>query len=77
MPETTLMVKARRLRFHILQHSPSVTVADVIGDHDTYRVIAVRGVAGSVACTCPASVEACSHAVAVALWVKEQRTWES
>ncbi len=43
MPDTT-MAKGRRLRFHILHHDPSVTVADVIGDHDTYRVTAVRGV---------------------------------
>ena len=78
MPETTL-TKARRLPIRILQHDVAVTVADVTGDHDTYRVTAWRGVngsadfIGSVSCSCPASVEACSHVLALALWVKEQR----
>jgi len=72
MPEST-MTKARRLPIRILQHDASVMIADVTGDHGTYRVTAVRGVAGSVACSCPALVEACSHVLALALWVKEQR----
>ena len=72
MTESTL-TKARRLPIRILQHDASVTVADVTGDHGTYRVTAVRGPDGSVACTCPASIEACSHVLRLALWVKEQR----
>lgn len=71
MPETTL-TKARRLPIRILQHDVSVTVADVTGDHGTYRVTLVRGVDASVVCSCPASVEACSHVLRLALWVKEQ-----
>ncbi len=73
MPETTL-TKARRLPIRILQHDASVTIADVTGDHDTYRVTALRasGLA-SVVCSCPASIEACSHVLRLALWVKEQR----
>jgi len=76
MAETTL-TKARRLPIRILQHDASVTIADVTGDHGTYRVMALRVDSAlfrhrSVVCSCPASVEACSHVLALALWVKEK-----
>ena len=70
--ETTL-TKARRLPIRILQHDATSTIADVTGDHGTHRVTAVRGAGASVVCSCPASVEACSHVLRLALWVKEQR----
>ncbi len=82
MPETTL-TKARRLPIRILQHGATSTIADVTGDHGTYRVTLVRGMdvnelgekvaLASVVCSCPAQVEACSHVLRLALWVKEQR----
>ena len=72
MTETTL-TKARRLPIRILHHNRWSTVADVTGDHGTYRVTAVYGSDPSVVCSCPANVEACSHVLRVALWVKEQR----
>ncbi len=75
MPETTL-TKARRLPIRILQHDAAVTVADVTGDHGTYRITVVYGSDASVAsvvCSCPAQVEACSHVLALALLVKKQR----
>ena len=72
MSETTL-TKARRLPIRILQHDAASTIADVSGDHGTYRVLAMRGRHSAVVCSCPALVEACSHVLALALWVKEQR----
>ncbi len=72
MPERTL-TKARRLPIRILHHDHMTTVADVTGDHGTHRVTAVRGELSWVSCTCPARVEGCSHVLALALWVKEQR----
>ena len=72
MSESTL-TKARRLPIRILQHDATSTIADVTGDHGTYRVTAMYGSDASVVCSCPASVEACSHVLRLALWVKEQR----
>ncbi len=71
----SVLEKARRLPIRILYHDATLTIADVIGDHDTYRVSVVRGlgVDASVWCACPAQVEACSHVLRLALWVKEQR----
>ena len=78
MPET-VMTKAQRLSVRLLHHDQRVTVADVIGDHDTYRVNVVRppessaGTVDSVWCSCPSQVEVCSHVLAVALKLKEQQ----
>ncbi len=72
IPETTL-TKAQRLPVVILHTDRTVITADVTGDHDTYRVSVARGSVKWVSCTCPAQVEACSHVLAVALKVKEQR----
>ena len=87
----TVMTKAQRLQVRVLQHDASVTVADVIGDHDTYRVNVLRGgnlgaryyaATGdyegarqnpAVWCSCPSQVEACSHVLALAIKLKEQR----
>ncbi len=74
------MTKAQRLPVRLLHHDKRVTVADVIGDHDTYRVNVVRyprkpsaPVKPSVWCSCPSQVEACSHVLALAIKLKEQR----
>lgn len=73
MPESTL-TKARRLPIRILQHDATLTVADVTGDHGTYRVTALRATyEASVSCSCAFQGEACSHVLRLALWVKEQR----
>ncbi len=72
-PESTL-TKVRRLPIRILQHDTTSTIADVTGDHDTYRVNVVRGVDNEpLWCSCPCQGEVCSHVLALALWVKEQR----
>ena len=75
MPET-VMVKAQRLSVRLLHHDERVTVADVTGDHDIYRVNVVQYLPGtnpSVWCSCPFQGEACSHVLALALKLKEQQ----
>ncbi len=82
MPET-VMTKAQRLPVRLLHHDQRVTVADVTGDHDTYRVNVVRTInarfrrpakiESAVWCSCPSQVEACSHVLAVAIKLKEQQ----
>ncbi len=39
----TVMTKAQRLPVRVLHHDQRVTVADVTGDHDPYRVNVLRG----------------------------------
>ena len=66
MPET-VMTKAQRLPVRLLHHDQRVTIADVTGDHGTYRVNVVRGDnldAARLWCSCPSRWEACSHVLA-------------
>ncbi len=72
MPEP-VMTKAQRLQVRVLHHDQWVTVADVIGDHDTYRVNVVHRAKAAVWCSCPSQVEACSHVLALAIKLKEQQ----
>ncbi len=77
MPEA-VMTKAQRLPVRLLHHDQRVTVADVTGDHDTYRVNVVRYLfvghqESAVWCSCPSQVEACSHVLALAIKLKEQQ----
>ena len=73
MTTETVMVKAQRLPVRLLHHDQRVTVADVTGDHDTYRVNVVHRAKAAVWCSCPSQVEACSHVLALALKLKEQQ----
>ncbi len=74
-----VMTKAQRLQVRVLHHDERVTVADVTGDHDTYRVNVVRfaywadPLEPQVWCSCPSQVEGCSHVLALAIKLKEQQ----
>ena len=73
MTTESVMVKAHRLPVRLLHHDQRVTVADVTGDHDTYRVNVVRRAKAAVWCSCPSQVEGCSHVLALAIKLKEQQ----
>ncbi len=59
--------KAQRLvsqsRVRVLSLTDEAVIADVRGDHDTYRVNIIFGT-DDTTCTCPSTVQDCSHVLA-------------